>query len=64
MRQLWINGEWQAARVGGRRRRIQNPATLEIVDEVVEAGPDDVRRACATAVDAQRRWRTLPALER
>src|SRR4051795_9898804 len=63
MRQLWIGGEWQPARGGG-ARRIQNPSTLEIVGEVVEAGVEDVRRACAAAAEAQRHWRTLPALER
>src|SRR3954463_6265544 len=63
MRQLWINGEWQAGRAGG-GRLIQNPATLDIVDEVVEAAAEDVRRACAAAAEAQRHWRTLPALER
>src|SRR3954471_17104202 len=63
MRQLWIGGEWQPARGGG-ARRIQNPSTLEIVGEVVEAGIEDVRRACAAAAEAQRHWRTLPALER
>src|SRR5437763_6364411 len=63
MRQLWIDGEWQAASAGG-ARRIDSPATLEMVDEVAEAGAEDVRRACAAAAKAQRHWRSLPALER
>jgi len=63
MRQLWIDGGWQPA---GRLppRRIENPATLELIDEVAEADAADVRRACAAAAAAQRHWRTLPALER
>src|SRR5690349_12489279 len=63
MRKLWIGGEW----VDGAERRvrkIQNPATLDAVDEVTEAGPEDVRRACQVAADAQRHWRRMPAIER
>ncbi len=45
-------------------RCIVNPATLELVDEVVEATGADVRRACAAAAQAQRAWGRLPALER
>src|SRR5918911_2630863 len=63
MKQLWIHGGWEAARAGG-VRQIQNPATLEIVDEVAEADAEDVRRACAAAATAERHWRTLPAIER
>ena len=63
MQQLWIDGGWQASRGGG-VRRIDNPATLELVDEVVEATPADVRRACTAAAEAQRHWRRLPAIER
>ena len=63
MQQLWIEGGLQPSR-GGAVRRIQNPATLELVDEVVDATAADVRRACAAAAQAQRHWRKLPALER
>ena len=63
MRNLWINGEWQPS-AGGRPRRIENPATLETLDEVVDATADDVRRAAAAAAAAQRTWRRMPALER
>ena len=63
MPSLWINGAWTApARGGG--RRIQNPATLAIVDEVAEASAEDVARACAAAAAAQTHWRRVPALER
>ena len=57
---------WLAAvcRAGG-VRRIENPATLELVDEARTTRPaDDVRRACAAAAKAQRPWRRMPALER
>src|SRR4029079_6659519 len=45
-------------------RRIVNPATLEVLAEVPDSAPDEVRRACAKAAEAQKRWRRLPALER
>jgi betaine-aldehyde dehydrogenase len=64
MQQLWIDGGWQPASGGQPARRIADPATLEIVDEVVEAGGADVRRACAAAAAAQKHWRRVPALER
>jgi betaine-aldehyde dehydrogenase len=60
---LWIDGGWTDS-CGGRLRTIANPATLEAIDEVVDATGEDVRRACAAAVEAQRHWRRLPALER
>lgn len=60
---LWIDGRWKDTH-GGRLRTIANPATLEAIDEVVDATAEDVRRACAAAAGAQRHWRRLPALER
>src|SRR4249919_319851 len=63
MHTLWIDGRWQAS-AGGGVRRIDNPATLEPLDEVVDATPEDVRRAAAVAAEAQRGWRKMPALER
>src|SRR3989442_3602764 len=60
---LWIDGGWQDSH-GSRVRRVENPATLELVDEVFDATADDVRRACAAAAKAQRQWRKVPALER
>src|SRR5579862_2245834 len=63
MRTLWIDGGWQPSEGGG-VRQVENPATLEILDEVAEATPADVRRASAVAARAQRDWRQLPALER
>jgi acyl-CoA reductase-like NAD-dependent aldehyde dehydrogenase len=63
MRSLWIDGEWQASSGGG-VCRITNPATLDPIDDVVEASPVDVRRAAEAAAHAARHWRRLPALER
>jgi len=63
MQTLWIDGGWQASQ-GGRARRIENPATLELVDEVHDGTAADVRRACAAAAKAQRLWKKIPAIER
>jgi len=63
MRTLWIDGGWQAWK-GGKLRRIENPATLEFLEEVCEASTEDVHQACRAAAGAQRHWRRLPALER
>jgi betaine-aldehyde dehydrogenase len=63
MRSLWIDGGWQESLDGGVRPVI-NPATLEVVAEVAEAGSADVRRATAAAARATRQWHRLPALER
>ena len=59
---LFIDGQWVDG-AQSKRRTIQNPATLEKVDEVVEATAEDVRRACSAAA-AQRHWRKHPAIER
>src|SRR6185503_1395694 len=63
MRSLWIDGGWQASSGGG-ESRITNPATLEPIDDVVEASAADVRRASAAAARAARHWRRMPAIER
>ncbi len=63
MRTLWIDGEWKAWK-GGKLRRIENPATLDFLEEVTEASAEDVAHACSVAAEAQRHWRRLPALER
>ncbi|HEX5476084.1 MAG TPA: aldehyde dehydrogenase family protein [Vicinamibacterales bacterium] len=63
MRSLWIDGGWVAP-ASGQTRRVENPATLELVDEVAEACAADVRRACAVAAAAQPSWGRSPALER
>jgi len=63
MQTLWIDGGWRTSQ-GGRVRRIENPATLELVDELYDGTADDVRRACAAAAKAQRLWRKIPAIDR
>src|SRR5262245_58315183 len=60
---LWIDGARVASR-GGRQRRIDDPATLEPVGEVVDATADDVTRAVASASAAHSHWRRTPAVER
>src|SRR5258708_40016805 len=64
MQELWIDGGRTPSAGGQPARRIIDPATLELVDEVADAGVEDVRRACAAAAAAQRHWRRMPALER
>jgi betaine-aldehyde dehydrogenase len=63
MQQLWIQGTRVDSRGGG-TRVIQDPATLEMVDEVFDATAEDVGAAVAAAVAAQRHWRRVPAVER
>lgn len=63
MKKLWIDGRFEDSPKGG-VRRIENPATLEVVDEVTEGTADDARRAVAAAAAAQRHWRKVPAIER
>lgn len=45
---LWIDGQWQDSRDGG-RRSIENPATGEIIAEVSEATAADVHAAVQAA---------------
>lgn len=63
MKKLWIGGQWESSAKGG-VRKIENPATLEIVDEVTESTGDDARRAAEVAREAQRHWGRMPAIER
>jgi betaine-aldehyde dehydrogenase len=63
MRTLWIDGQWRSS-IGGTPRTIINPATLEPVDDVVDATAPDVDHASAAAASAARGWRLLPAIER
>jgi betaine-aldehyde dehydrogenase len=63
MTSLWIDGE-HATSHGGRPRRIEDPATLEPVDEVVDGTRKDVATAVAGAASAQPHWRRTPAVER
>src|SRR5690242_2901182 len=63
MRQLWIGGRRVASRAGN-VREIQDPATLEPVDEVYESTVDDVRAAVESAIEGHAHWRKVPAVER
>ena len=63
MQKLFINGEWQDGQ-DHRVRKIENPATFDVVDEVVEATAPDMRRAVVAAKAAQKSWRLVPAVER
>lgn len=63
MRKLFIDGAFIDS-VEGRVRRIVNPATFEVVDEVYDATPADARRAVVAAKEAQVAWRHHPAVER
>jgi acyl-CoA reductase-like NAD-dependent aldehyde dehydrogenase len=63
MPKLWIDNRW----VDGEQKRVRaivNPATLEPIDVVVEAGAADVRRAAESGQKAQPGWWRLPAIER
>jgi len=63
--ELWIDGKWSEPAEGG-SRKLENPATLEIVDEVSEASAVDVDRAVVAARDAfaDGRWSKLTPGER
>src|SRR4051812_21416055 len=63
MRQMWIGGAPVASRAGS-TRVIQDPATLEPVDEVYDGTPEDVRAAVESATAGFERWRRIPAVER
>ena len=63
MKRLWIGNQWIDSRGGG-VRTIENPATLEVIDQVVEGSAEDARLAVSHAEAAQRHYRSLPAIER
>jgi len=61
---LFINGEFTDP-VDGERFKTINPASEDVLAEVVAAGPADVDRAVAAAREAyEQRWRDLPGKER
>ena len=63
MRRLWIGGAWVEG-AKGQTRSIENPATLERVDEVVEGSAEDAVKAVEAAASAQVSWRKHPAADR
>jgi len=59
----YIAGRWVPAR-SGKTFVNMNPATGEVLGEFPSSGPEDVADAVAAAVEAQRRWRLVPAPKR
>ena len=57
---LWIDGRWTASQDGG-ELKVENPATGEVIDTVVDAGPADVDHAVQAANTAffDGRWSKL-----
>ncbi|MDA8204868.1 MAG: aldehyde dehydrogenase family protein [Thermaerobacter sp.] len=61
--QNYIDGRWQAP-ASGRYDLDYDPATLNVVAEVPDSGPDDVDQAVAAARAAFESWRLVPAPRR
>ena len=59
----YINGEWIVSATG-RYLPITNPATGEVLGEVVQSDETDVELAVRAASEAQRKWRLVPAPKR
>jgi betaine-aldehyde dehydrogenase len=62
---LWIDGKWTPSS-GGAPLKVENPATGEIIDEVVDASGDDVNIAVESARNAffDGRWSKMSPGER
>lgn len=60
---LYIGGEWRDA-ASGKTYDVHNPATLQTIATVPDAGPDDMQRAVDAAVAAQSSWEHTTAGER
>ena len=62
---LWIDGKWTPSR-GSDSLKVENPATGEIVDEVVDASAEDVDAAVGAAREAffDGRWSKATPAER
>lgn len=58
---MFVGGEWTA---GTATAEVRSPFSGDAVDTVPVAGPEDVERALATAVDGARRMAALPAHRR
>lgn len=59
----YINGEWHPSD-GDDTIPVINPATEEVIAEVISATESEVDRALDAATDAKREWDMLPAKER
>jgi acyl-CoA reductase-like NAD-dependent aldehyde dehydrogenase len=63
-KQLLIGGEWTDA-ADGRTFETIDPSTEDVIDEVAQAGADDVRRAVESARAAlEGKWGSMPAAGR
>ncbi len=60
---LLMGGQWRPAR-SGRRLRVEDPATGQVVAEVADAGPADALEALGAAAEAQDAWAAAPPRER
>lgn len=60
---LFIDGEWTDGS-SGKTRPVINPATEEVIVEVPDASPEDVKRAVDAAARAFRQWSRMTAYER
>jgi aldehyde dehydrogenase (NAD+) len=59
----YIAGEWVDA-LSGKTFASFNPANGDLIGEAPSCAPEDVERAVSAAVEAQRRWRRIPAPKR
>ena len=62
-RELWIGGDWRAAR-GGARFAVEDPGTGETLAEVADGGPEDGIAALDAAVAAAPAWAAAAPRER
>ena len=60
---MFVDGEWIEAATGG-TFRVSDPATGEVIADVADGGPAEVRRAIEAAHRAFRDWAAMPARER
>ncbi|MFC6632264.1 aldehyde dehydrogenase family protein [Microbulbifer taiwanensis] len=60
---LYINGQWQDS-PGGQLHPVVNPATEEVICQVVQGSAEDVDEAVKAARTAFRSWRNTSASER
>lgn len=60
---LYINGHWCQSN-GGTLHQVTNPATEEVVCEVIQGSAEDVDKAVAAARAAQKDWRHSRAAKR
>ncbi len=62
---LWINGKWEDT-LGGKKMQIENPATGDLIAEVIDSSPEDVNKAVQAAHNAfyDGRWSRLTPGER